>query len=288
MRNIRAGELRDEPSGVDPRVLTVGLGPLAAPIGVFLTLIALLVAAGVGRAVARGRQTGIGDALIDMLLAALLAARIAFVAIWFDTYRNAPWSMLDIRDGGFTPWAGLAAALLVAIWQCWRCAPLRKPLTLGLGAGALTWAAMFGAIALVSNTSLPKTPLTTLAGESADLAKLAAGKPIVLNLWATLCPPCRRELPALAAAQKKETWAHFVFADQGEDPVTVRRYLAAAGLELANVLLDPGAGIGREVGSGGLPTTLFFNTDGRLVDTHVGQLTAGSLASKLSRLRTSP
>ena len=268
-------------------MLTVNLGPLTAPIGVFLTLTALLVATLVGRAAARGKQAGIGYALIDMLIAALLVARIAFVAIWFDTYRSSPWSMIDIRDGGFNPWAGLAAALLVALWYAWRRAPLRKPLALGLAAGALTWAAMFGAIALMSNTALPKTQLFTLANQPADLARLAGGKPIVVNLWATWCPPCRRELPALEAAQKKETWATFAFADQGEDPVTVQRYLTSAGLELANVLLDPGAGVGREISSAGLPTTLFYSADGRLVDTHVGQLTPGSLAAKLSKLRPS-
>jgi thiol-disulfide isomerase/thioredoxin len=268
-----------------PRVLTVNLGPLAAPIGTFLALIAILVAAGVGRVAARGNKTGIGFALTDMLIAAVPAARIAFVAIWFDAYRSNPWSMLDIRDGGFTPWAGLAAALLVALWHGWRHAALRQALALGLAAGALTWAALFGAISLMNNTALPKTQLFTLAGAPADLAKLAAGKPIVLNLWATWCPPCRYELPALAAAQKKETWAYFVFADQGEDPVTVQRYLTSAGLELSDVLLDPGAGIGREISSGGLPTTLFYNAEGRLVDTHVGMLTAGSLAGKLERLR---
>jgi hypothetical protein len=46
--------------------------------------------------------------------------------------------------------------------------------------------------------------------------------------------------------------------------------------------------MGREVGSGGLPTTLFYDSNGRLVDTHMGQLTAGSLASKLDRLRSHP
>ena len=128
--------------------------------------------------------------------------------------------------------------------------------------------------------------MTTLAGEPADLARLAAGKPLVVNMWATWCPPCRRELPTLAAAQKQEAGVRFVFADQGEDARTVQRYLSAASLELDNVVLDAGARMGREVGSGGLPTTLFYDANGRLVDTHVGQLTAGSLASKLDRLRS--
>ena len=39
--------------------------------------------------------------------------------------------MLDIRDGGFTPWAGVLAAILVAFWQGWRREALRRPLLLG-------------------------------------------------------------------------------------------------------------------------------------------------------------
>ena len=280
--------MRDESIVGKPDMLTLNLGPIAAPIGLFLTLVALLVAAAVGRAVGRGQKTVIGYTLIDMLIAALLAARVAFVAAWFDSYRSAPWSMLDIRDGGYTPWAGIAAASLVALWQAWRNAALRKPLSLGLAAGALTWAGIFGALFIMSNTSLPKTPLMTLAGEPADLASVAGGKPMVVNLWATWCPPCRQEMPMLAAAQKQHPELHFVFADQGEDATTVQRFLRSAGLDVSNVLLDSGANLGHEVGSAGLPTTLFYDADGRLSDTHVGLLTAGSLASKLSRLRHSP
>jgi hypothetical protein len=77
----------------------------------------------------------------------------------------------------------------------------------------------------------------------------------------------------------------FVFAHQGENAATVQVYLRAAGLVLDNVVLDAGARLGPEVGSGGLPTTLFYNAGGRLVDTHVGQLSTGALASKLDRLR---
>ena len=267
-------------------MLTVNLGPLPVSITLLLVMVALLVAAGVGRVVGRAQKTGIFNILTDMLIAAVLVARIAFVAVWFDTYRGTPWSILDIRDGGFTPWAGMVAALLVAIWQGWRRAALRKPLTLGLAAGALAWGAMFGAILMMDNTALPKVPLTTLAGEPADLAALAAGKPMVVNLWASWCPPCRREMPVLAAAQKQETGVRFVFANQGEDGTTAQYYLASARLDLANVLLDPGAVLGREVGSGALPTTLFYDANGRLTDTHLGELSAASLASKLNQLRT--
>ena len=126
-------------------MLTVNLGSLPEPITLLLMMVALLVAAGIGRLVGRSQQTDIGNSLTYMLIAAVLVARIAFVAVWFDTYRSTPWSMLDIRDGGFIPWAGMVAALLVALWRGSRRAALRKPLILGLAAGALAWGGMFGA-----------------------------------------------------------------------------------------------------------------------------------------------
>lgn len=267
-------------------MLTLNIGPLSLPITLFLMLVAVLVAAGVGRLVGGGQRTGVGNIAIDMLVVAVLVARIAFVFIWFDTYRNAPWSMLDIRDGGFTPWAGMMAALLVAFWRAWRRPALRRPLAFGLAAGAVAWGGLFGAIRMMENTTAPQASVTTLAGESTNLAALAQGKPMVVNLWASWCPPCRREMPVLAAAQKQETAVRFVFVNQGEDAAKVQRYLTGAGLDLANVVIDPGTALGREVGSGALPTTLFYNASGRLVDTHLGPLSAASLASKLAQFRS--
>ncbi len=267
-------------------MLTLNVGPLSLPITLFLMLVALLVAAGVGRLVGGSQRTGVGNIAIDMLVAAVLVARIVFVSIWFDTYRNSPWSMLDIRDGGFTPWAGMMAALLVAFWRAWRRPALRRPLAFGLAAGAVAWGGLFGAIRMMENTTVPQASVTTLAGEPTNLAALAQGKPMVVNLWASWCPPCRREMPVLAAAQKQETGVRFVFVNQGEDGATVQRYLTAAGLDLANVVIDSGTALGREVGSGALPTTLFYDANGRLVDTHLGPLSAASLASKLDQFRS--
>ncbi len=268
-------------------MLSLNIGPFALSSSVLLLLAAGAVAAGAGRLAGRRQKIGIVNPLGDMLLAGMLAARLAFITLWFDTYRNAPLSMLDIRDGGFMIGPGIAAALLVALWHGWRHPVLRKPLAAGLAAGALVWGALFGALRMTEPPALPALALTSLAGDPVKLAALADGKPLVVNLWASWCPPCRREMPVLAAAQQRETGVNFAFVNQGEDRATAQRYLSEGQLGLANVLLDPAAALGRAVGSGALPTTLFYDAGGRLVDTHMGELSAASLASKLGPLRAS-
>ena len=277
-------------------MLNINLGPFAVQVSHLLILASMLVAAGVGHWAGRRQQVGIGNALIEMGWVALVSARIVFVAIWFDTYRAAPWSILDIRDGGFTAWAGLAAALLVAVRRGWQRAALRKPLILGLTAGALAWGLMssvvsgafgtLGTSGIANKPLLPAVALTTLAGAPTTLAALGKGQPMVVNLWASWCPPCRREMPVLAAGQRQETAVTFVFVNQGEDDATAQRYLSSSGLSIANVLLASGTSLGRAVGSTALPTTLFYDANGRLVDTHLGALSTASLASKLNQLRT--
>lgn len=268
--------------------LATSVGPFALSTQLMMLLICAVVAAAIGHFVGRHQKVSIGGTLADMALVAGLSARLAFVALWFEHYRNAPWSIFDIRDGGFTPWVGVLAAILVAIWQGWRHATLRGPLLMGLLAGTLTWIASLAVLRLGEGPTLSdieEISFTTLQDKPETLAGLAHGRPLVVNLWATWCPPCRREMPVLAAAQLQVPGVNFVFANQGEYAVTVQKYLAASQLSLANVLLDPGKKLGQQLGSMALPTTLFYDASGRLVDTHLGALSSASLASKLDKLQ---
>src|SRR3546814_12089073 len=79
-------------------------------------------------------------------------------------------------------------------------------------------------------------------------------------------------MPVLAKAQEERGDVTFVFVNQGESESEIRDYLRESHLQLSNVLLDPFSSVMQESGSRGLPTTLFFDADGRLVDTHMGEL----------------
>jgi thiol-disulfide isomerase/thioredoxin len=164
---------------------------------------------------------------------------------------------------------------------------LRRALPLGVLALALAWVALPGALRFGDDpglATLDALPLRTLRGEPADLLRRAGGRPVVVNLWASWCGPCVHEMPLLAAAQRRHPAVVFVFANQGEDVFTAQHFLDANRFALENVLLDPGRTIGSAAGSRALPVTLFFDAGGRLAQTHVGVLTAGSLGAALKRI----
>ncbi len=157
------------------------------------------------------------------------------------------------------------------------------PLVVGLlAAGFGIWVSR--ALLQATERPLPKLTLPSPSGEPVALQRFA-GRPVVVNLWATWCPPCRREMPVLAAAQREHPSVSFVFADQGEGAAAIERYLAEQKLELQNVLLDSGTQFSQQFTVPGLPTTLFFDRSGQLVDTHVGELSASRLAEHLAKLK---
>jgi thiol-disulfide isomerase/thioredoxin len=111
------------------------------------------------------------------------------------------------------------------------------------------------------------------------------GKPMVVNLWASWRPPCRHEMPVLRDAQAQYRDIVFIFANQGENADAVRQYLKTEQLALDNVLLDFKLQVGRQTASMGLPTTLFFNEQGILVERRIGELSAATLAQRIESLR---
>lgn len=137
-------------------MLTINIGPLALSTAYVLLLLSLLLATFTGWYVGRRSAVNPEKQLFRLLLAALLVARVAFVAVYFEHYREQPWQALDIRDGGFIAWPGLLAALLLGAWLAWRTPAIRKSLASALAVGVLSWG--LGSLALHSleqGTRLP-------------------------------------------------------------------------------------------------------------------------------------
>ena len=130
---------------------------------------------------------------------------------------------------------------------------------------------------------LPNLQLVGLDGRPVSLSSYKE-KPVVLNLWATWCPPCRREMPVLEQAQQAFPEIAFVLINQGESAEQAKAFLKTEGLVLSDVLLDGDSEAMRVMRTGGLPTTFFFNAEGRMVDVHLGEITMADLEQKISRV----
>ncbi len=264
----------------------MNLGPFAFPTALLALLFGLVAALGCAGFLRKRGLPDAGGALYLALGAGLLLARTMYVIGWRQQYLERPWSILNLRDGGFDPVAAVIGLVLAALLIGWRRPALRKALAASVAVGVLGWGlATLTALQLRQATQqpLPAIALHDLDGHELALPSLR-GKPLVVNLWATWCGPCRRELPMLVEAQQRMPQVRFVFANQGEDAVTVAGYLHQAGLAPRHVLVDANLDLSARYGVHGYPTTLFLDADGILRDQVMGELSRATLADHLERI----
>ncbi|GAD24654.1 TlpA disulfide reductase family protein [Acidovorax sp. MR-S7] len=265
----------------------IGIGPYS--FSVIAVLAAVIVAWIVARVFARRRPDitpkAVDGLILDAVLWGAVAARLGYIAQWWDEYAAAPLSMLSIGDGGFTWWIGVLAALALILWKTRAARAQRAPVLAGATVGVLIWLAAGSTLTLMQRSAppLPALELSTLDERPITLNAAYAGRPVVLNLWASWCPPCRREMPVLHQAQTEFPDVAFVMVNQGERAQQARTFLEREDLTFKDVLVDPSSKAMQTLGTRGLPTTLFFDDQGRLVDTHLGELTKASLKHTLLR-----
>jgi thiol-disulfide isomerase/thioredoxin len=106
--------------------------------------------------------------------------------------------------------------------------------------------------------------LTDIQKQKWNLKSLR-GKVVLVNFWATWCPPCRREIPDLDALYKRFREHGFVIlAITGEEASTVRPFLSQLKVSYP-VLLDPGQKVKELFRVDGVPKSFVFDRKGRLV-----------------------
>ena len=150
---------------------------------------------------------------------------------------------------------------------------------------ACVWAA--AAVLLVAcgeSKPKPELVLQDIQGKQVSLQQLQ-GKPAVVNMWATWCAPCRREMPLLQQAQKNHPEVQFVLVNQGEKAPVISAYLQKNQIQLPNVWLDETMQSRTVLPYQGLPSTYFLNQQGEVVAHSLGELTPVQLQQYLQQIQ---
>lgn len=150
------------------------------------------------------------------------------------------------------------------------------------------------ALALIAAAGLPEANdllslwqagAPVLAGETLDGASfsLAAwrGEAVIINFWASWCPPCRDELPALQALH--EAGFRVVGVNVGEPPQRAAAFAAAHGVTFPNLTDADGYWL-RVFRVRALPSTFFIAPDGAIRDVVSGGMSASELRAKAELL----
>ncbi len=152
------------------------------------------------------------------------------------------------------------------------------PLLTGCSAGSETLGAQVGELA-------PEFQLQNLDGQTVSLSSLR-GSPVMLNFWATWCPPCREEMPYMQ--QIHEEWSGrglvLLAIDVGESPAQVESFMQSHNLSLP-VLLDTKKNVAQKYNISGIPTTFFIDKDGVIQEKIIGAFpNKGAIEKHLSKI----
>jgi thiol-disulfide isomerase/thioredoxin len=146
------------------------------------------------------------------------------------------------------------------------------------------------AMIVAADASLPPT-VDELPGIDVDgfhdLLEAANGTPLVVNVWASWCDPCRRETPMLAQAARAHPDVQFVGIDVLDTRSGARRFLADHGVPYPSLFDVPGA-VMNDLGGIGPPLTAFYAADGTRHELVRGELSSSDLERALDAIDPSP
>jgi peroxiredoxin len=123
--------------------------------------------------------------------------------------------------------------------------------------------------------------LTDLQGKSWHLADLR-GKVVLVNFWATWCPPCRKEMPDLQALYDKfKDQGFVVLAISDEDAAKVKPFITERKIGYP-VVLDPGRKVNTLYEVAGIPKSFVYDREGKIVAQSIDMRTRGQFLAMLA------
>lgn len=127
-------------------------------------------------------------------------------------------------------------------------------------------------------------PIPSIDGAQALELIATANQPIVLNIWASWCVPCRSEAPLLReASMRLGDQVRFIGVDVQDSQNSARAFLAEFGITFENYF-DPRRSVPQALGGRGVPITYFFASDGSLVETQIGVIDERTLALQIDEI----
>jgi thiol-disulfide isomerase/thioredoxin len=257
------------------------LGPLMIATDRLIAVALLWAFLSAGAFIAARTESRAGRVAWIAAAVGIVAARIGYVAENAAAFMVEPWTVLALWQGGFSLWPGVLATAVAIVMLLGR-----QRATAGLVASlAVLVSAQIAATALLAPQPrpLPSGPILADMAQRPIPIESLRGQPFVVNLWATWCPPCRREMPMMIDVAAGSD-IPILLVNQGEDVSRVRDYLAREGLADTSIRLDPLGALGEAIGTRAMPTTLFIDADGRIRRTHTGEISRAALLAALRDL----
>ena len=128
-----------------------------------------------------------------------------------------------------------------------------------------------------SEARWPSVSVIDSSGAEINTDDLLTGNTLVVSLWSTWCVPCRRELPQLQEFAAKHNDVSVVAVNLGDKLDSVAAYAQEIGLTMP-VVIDTEGRISSALGVTSVPSTLVIDSSGKVIATHVGEITADELA----------
>jgi len=150
-------------------------------------------------------------------------------------------------------------------------------------------AAALASSRLAAGDPVPALRMQDLDGDAVSLADLR-GHPVIVNVWATWCGPCRREIPTLNRVHRefRGRGLRVVGVDLREATDRVERFRRDVAMDYPVWVDPPGhspsSRLLEQAGSHGLPTTLFIDADGTVQAVSVGELDSATLREGLGKI----
>lgn len=133
------------------------------------------------------------------------------------------------------------------------------------------------------STAVAQVPFAAADGSNTNAAAFR-GTPLVLNMWATNCKPCVREMPAFdEVAAELDGKVAVIGVNVFDDASTAAAFAADLGVSYPQYN-DPDGALSTALEVTGLPATAFFDADGTLITVHQGAYTAAELRLAIETL----